>query len=373
MVSLINQSSVMVAFSALPDPRKPRNQLYSLLDIVTTSILASLCGADDCVAISFWAEENLDWLQSIGVCLQGAPAHDTYERFFMHLNPGEFERRFMQWTQIISNKVAGVLAIDGKTLCNSGDEGQDPIHMISAFAAENSLVLGQLKTSGKGKELEGFQLILDLLDLKGMTVTIDAGGCHRVIAKKIVGKGGDYVLHLKGNQGKLHAEVVNFFDQAEKVSPQESGCDYWCSEERSRGRLERREVWACGNLDWLPQRDAWKGLSSVACVVSTRIKGEKSHVERRYYISSCRGNADYLGQAIRSHWSVENQLHWHLDVTFGEDRSRMRKNNSAENFSILRRATLNILRRDNQSKYSLKKRRLKAGWNRDYLTKLMIS
>lgn len=367
----IQSSSIMLHFSILPDPRKQRNQLYPLHDIISTAILATLCSIDDYYGMSDWTEDNINWLQSVGICLAGAPSHDTYERFFKHLDSNAFQLCFMQWTQSIAQAFKGVIAIDGKTLCNSGDGQTDPIHIVSAFAAENSLVLGHQKCSGKGKELEAIQQLLEILDIRGAVITIDAAGCQKVITNQIREKGGDYQIALKGNQEKLHDEVVNFFSQACIVRPEEADCDYWCSEETTRGRKEKREVWSCDRLDWLPQRDLWCDLNSIVCVSKTRSEKGKKTRETRYFISSLPANAERQGKAVRSHWGIENQLHWHLDVTFREDNSRVRTGNGAENLSVLRRSTLNLLKEDKSTKVSLKNKRLKAGRKPDYLLSLI--
>lgn len=367
----IQKTSIMLHFSILPDPRKPRNQLYPLSDIVSTAILSTLCGMDDYVGMSMWTEEHVDWLQSVGICAEGAPSHDTYERFFKYLDPNAFRTCFMSWTQSIARAFQGVIAIDGKTLCNSGDDVCNPIHMVSAFAAENSLVLGQLKCSGKGKELETIQQLLNILNIKGATITIDAAGCHKVIVEQIRSNGGDYLIALKGNQATFYWEVENFFRQALEVEPEEADCDYWCSEERTRGRTEKREVWACEELNWLPQREQWRDLKAIVCVRTTRATKDKSTQELRFYISSLSANAEKLAKGIRSHWSIENELHWQLDVTYREDLSRVRKGNGAENLSVVRRATLNLLKEDKTSKVGLQKRRMKASWKREYLLGLI--
>lgn len=364
-------TSIMIAFSQLPDPRCVRNRLYSLQDIICTAILATICSCNDYDEISDWTESHLDWLQLLGLCLEGAPSHDTYERFFRHLDSKRFQECFIHWTQHLKGVLTKTIAIDGKTVCNSKDGNTQPLHLVSAFATDHSLVLGQLKTNGKGGELAGIQQLLEILDLKGVVVTIDAGGCHKVVAKKVEEKKGDYLLCVKGNQGGLHAELENFFSQATKVEPSESGCGYWSTEERTRERLERREVWACGDLDWLPQRDDWANLRSILTVKRTTTEGEKETVETRYFISSLPPEAEHQGHIIRGHWGIENKLHWQLDVTFREDLSRVRKGNGAENLSVLRRATLNILKSDVESKKSLKRRRLKASWDLEYLKVLL--
>lgn len=354
MNGLMSQSSIVVAFSQLPDPRKPRNQLYSLEDLISTSILATLCTCDDYYEISEWTEANIEWLQSVGVCLMGAPSHDTYERFFRHLDPAHFQECFVQWTNLLREKLQiGTIALDGKTLCNSRDGEARPLHMVSAYATENNLILGQLKTNGKGGELEGMLKLLEMLDIKGAVITSDAAGCHKIIAEKVIEKKGDYVLALKGNQEKLHAEAENFFNQARQVSPEEAECVYWSIEEKTRGRHEIREVWTTDKIDWLPQKDDWTGLRSIVCVKRTRMEEGDQQEELRYFISSLAENAEHQGQIIRKHWGIENQLHWQLDVTYREDLSRVRKGNGAENLSVLRRTTMNILKNDKKSKASL--------------------
>ena len=369
----IKETSVMLAFSILPDPRKTRNQSYRVSEIVTIAILAVLCGADDWVEVSLWADSNLAWLQELQMCPDGAPSHDTFSRFFRFVDSQAFERCFVNWTQHITKTIGGIIALDGKTLCNSADsiEGVRAIHIVSAFAAENQLVLGQLATELKSNEITAFPLLLAMLDIKSATVTIDAGGCHKPLAKQIIEQGGDYVIGLKGNQGNLHAEARNFFEQVIRIDPKEAYCDFFVSEEKSRGRIEKREVWTCEDLEWLPQREDWKGLSSLAAVRSTRtIKGEVS-TELRFYLSSHSSDARRMAHAIRAHWSIENQLHWQLDVSYGEDGCKVRKDNGAENFSVLRRATLNILKADKKTKAGIKNRRSKAGWNRGYLMELL--
>lgn len=377
MATKIEQSSFMQHFSVLPDPRKIRNQLYPLSDIISTSILAILCGYEDWEDVSMWTEANLLWLNPLGICLEGAPSHDTYNRFFRFLDPHIMQTCFVQWTQGLVGKVQGVIAIDGKTLRGSGEitSDLDAIHMVSAFATENEIILGQLKTTGKGKELEGIRLILQLLDIEETTVTIDAGGCHKDVAELIRSKNADYLLGLKGNQGTLLAEVGQFFDQVllmtEAEWNEECQCDYFVSEEKSRNRQERREVWATNDLEWLPQRADWKDLMSIVCVRSTReVKNQKT-VELRFYISSAAPCAEILGKGIRSHWGIENKVHHVLDVTYNEDGCRVRKDHGAENFSTMRRATQNLARLEHSKKLSMNKKRTLAALNPEYRLKLL--
>lgn len=367
----IRDTSVVASFSILPDPRKLRNQVYSLFDIVTIAILGILCGADDWFTVSLWGESNQHWLRELGICLNGVPSHDTFSRFFRFVDPNTFEKCFISWTQKISQTIGGIIALDGKALCNSRSGEERAIHLVSAFSVSNDFVLGQLATEAKSNEITAFPLLIEMLDLKGATVTIDAAGCQKEIAYQIREKEGDYVLALKKNHERLHAEVENFFRQAIVIDPQEADCDYFFCEERSRGRIEKREAWTTLNLAWLPQANEWTDLRSLTCIRSTRIIKDSESVELRYYISSLHGDARQLANAIRSHWSVENKLHWQLDVSYGEDDCKIRKDNGAENFSVLRRATLNLLKADKKTKAGIKSKRAKAGWNKSYMLKIL--
>ena len=377
MTTKIEQSSFMQYFSVLPDPRKPRNQLYSLSDIISTAILSILCGYEDWEDVSLWTDGQLPWLQSLGICIGGAPSHDTYNRFFRFLDPDVMEKCFIQWTQSLVGKIQGVIAIDGKTLRGSGETASDldAIHMVSAFAAENEIILGQLKTAGKGKELEGRGLILQLLDIEGTTVTIDAGGCHKKIAELIRSKKADYIFGLKGNQGTLLNEAENFFTQVLSMSEEdwdkECECDYFVSDEKSRNRQEKREIWATSALEWLPQRADWKDLQSIVCIRSTRVINAQTSIELRFYISSRAANAELLGKGIRSHWGIENKVHHVLDVAYNEDKCRVRKDHGAENFSIMRRATQNMAKLETSRKLSMNKKRTLCALNPDYRLKLL--
>lgn len=367
------KNSIFSVFSKLPDPRKSRNQLYSLFDIVTISILAILCGADDWVTVSLWGTCNHTWLKECGICLNGIPSHDTLGRFFRYVNPEEFEKCFIQWTQYISGTIKGVIAIDGKTLRGSNDIERDgkAVHIVSAFSSENQLILGQLATDSKSNEITAIPLLLEMLDIEGAIITIDAAGCQKNIAKKIRSRGGDYILALKGNQGSLHAEAENFFTQVFRVRPEEADCDFFVSEEKNRGRLEKREIWCTHMIDWLPQKEEWDDLNSLICLKSTRtIKGKTSE-EVRYYIASRKDSAHQQATNIRCHWGIENQVHWQLDVSYGEDKSKIRKDHGPENMSVMKRGTMNLLKADTATKAGIKNKRAKAGWDRDYMMGLL--
>ena len=366
-------NSIFSTFKDLADPRKKRNQSYSLFDIITISILAILCGADDWVAINLWASCKLPWLQEHEICLSGVPSHDTIGRFFRYVSPAEFEKCFVQWTQNIAGAIKGVIAIDGKTLRGSNDASRDgkAIHVVSAFAAENKLILGQRATEAKSNEITAIPLLLNMLDIQGATITIDAAGCQKNIAKCIRKKGGNYILALKGNQGNLHAEVENFFKQVIVLTPEEAACDYYVSEEKSRDRFEKREVWSTNEIGWLPQREEWTDLNTLICVRSTRSIKDNTSVELRFYIANEMAEAQKFGLEIRSHWGIENKVHWQLDVSYGEDKSKVRKDNGPENLSVLKRCTMNLLKADTKTKAGIKNKRAKAGWSREYMMELL--
>ena len=373
MLNLAADAPLLQAFSSLPDPRKSRNQIYPLIDVVSVAIIGILCSGNDWVAVVRWANAYVSWFQSVGLCLNGVPSHDTIGRFFRLVNPKAFESCFAQWMQTVAEKIQGVIAIDGKTIRNSGDpfKGARPAHIVTAFAAENDIILGQLKTEEKSNEITAIPELLDTLVLKGCIVTIDAMGCQTAIAKKIQDQKGDYLFGLKGNQGMLHAEAINFFDQAISIGAEESGCSYAKSIEKDHGRIEEREIWVKTGLEWLDNAETWTGLKSLICVQSTRHLKGKTSTERRYYISSLSVEAERIGQIIRSHSAIEVKLHWHLDVSFNEDKSKIRVGHGAENFSLLKRCVLNLIKSDTTEKASISLKRRMAGWDPDYRLTLL--
>lgn len=372
--SLPANAPLLLAFAKLPDPRKERNRLYPLIDIVAVVVMGIICGANDIMSAYFWADHRKDWLVSMGLCSNGLPSYDTLNRVFRFLDPKEFNRCFMNWVNAIAGRIQGVIAIDGKTLCNSGDifRHTKPIHLVNAFAVENQLILGQLATEAKSNEITTIPELLKLLTIEGAIITIDAMGCQKEIVQHIKLQGGEYVIALKGNQGNLHAEIENFFQQAKEVMPIESGCDFAQSVEKNRGRVEERQIWA-SSLDWLDEEmiKDWVGIKSVVCIRSNRTHKGKSTTEYRYYISSLEPVAEQHAHITRSHWGVENNVHWHLDVTFGEDQSKTRTGYGAENFSLMRKAGLNLLKADTSIKAGIENKRKLAGWNPDYLLKIL--
>lgn len=372
------ETSITQVFSVLPDPRKLRNQQHLLLDILTIAIISVLSGCDDWLEITTYAKARESWFCQFLSLPNGVPSVDTFRRVFRFIDHRSFETCFVQWVERISFLTKGkIVSIDGKCLRGSRETSKNlhPICVVSAFAAENSIVLGQVATEAKSNEITAIPLLLDMLDIKDAIVTIDAAGCQKGICQKILEKGGDYVLGLKGNQQTLYDEAQNFFQQALAADFAYLEFDHFHTEERSRNRQEVRDVYVVDNLDWLDIKSDWPGLHSLTLVRSQRTLDNKISIEDRYYISSLSANAEELGRSIRSHWSVENKLHWVLDVAYKEDLCKTRKDNGAQNFGMLRRMTINLIRlhkeRNPKIKGGIKCRRKCASWSDTYLQELL--
>lgn len=361
-------------FSDLKDPRIDRNKRHKLIDIVSISICAVICGANTWEQIEEYGKTKYDWLKQFLELPNGIPSHDTIRRLFICLDSNAFQRSFLNWIQSLSGIVTDqVVAIDGKTLRRSRDKGsgKKAIHMVSAWASEMRLVLGQVKTDEKSNEITAIPELIDVLELRGCIVTIDAMGCQKSIAEKIIDKNGDYVLALKENHGNLHEDVKFFFEDALKTDFKDINYSFHETIDGDHGRIEHRKYWIVSDIDWLQGKENWKGLLSIGMTQSQReIDGETSS-EIRYYISSLSCDAKLFGNAVRSHWGIENSVHWILDVAFREDESRIRKGNAPENFAVLRHIALNLLKNENSLRKSIKSKRLKAGWDDSYLTKVL--
>jgi predicted transposase YbfD/YdcC len=373
-------NSIQEHFADLPDPRRAQGRRHRLSDMIVIAICAVICCADSWADVADFGEAKRKWFGTFLDLPHGIPCVDTFERVFARLDPDAFERCFMSWTQTLAGSSRGKLvAIDGKKIQRSFEHAWDhstATHLVSAFVHENATVLGQLSVDCKENEIVAIPRLLELLDLSGATVTIDAMGCQTEIAGKIVQNGGDYILTVKENQPALHDALKRNLD--EMILENFAGVRHGFIEtvDGDHGRIETRRVWVTDQLnDWLDesQRSRWPGLTSVAVAQATRqVPSKKTSVERRYFISS-RADIDVptMAKAIRGHWSVENKLHWVLDVSFNEDQARHRKNHSAENFSRLRRIALNLLRRETTKKRGIKGKRLNAAWDHDYLLKLL--
>lgn len=364
-------------FEDLPDPRGC-NKIHKLSDMLIIGICAVICGADGWEDVALFGRAKHQWLQTYLELPSGIPSHDTFGRVFARLNPEAFEECFVAWIASLAESTQGrLIAIDGKAIRRSFEHAWDKsgmAHLVSAFVGSNQMVFGQCKVDDKSNEIVAIPKLLALLDIQGATVTIDAIGCQKEIAGQIVRGGGNYVLVVKDNQPTLHEKVRALLDEARQENLEGWSGDYHEQTEAGHGRIETRKVWCISDVQWLGAvGQEWPGLRSVAMVEATRqVAGQAASTECRYYISSLDGpDAQAMGAAIRGHWGIENRLHWLLDVTFQEDQSRIRKGHGAENFSRLRRIALNLLRRQQARKVSIRGKRKLAGWDHDFLLHLI--
>ena len=366
--------SIAEHFETVEDPRIERSKAHLLIDILTIAILAVICGADGWVGIETYGKAKYQWLKSFLALPNGIPSHDTFARVFARLNPEQLQESFLSWVKAVSRVSEGeVIAIDGKTVRRSYDKGknQGAIHMVSAWASQNRLVLGQKKVDDKSNEITAIPELLKILDINGCIVTIDAMGTQKAIAKQIIEQGGDYVLALKGNQGNLFEDVQQIFEQAQAQDFQEIEHDFHQTIDGGHGRIEKRRCWALGQVEHLIDSEQWSQFTSIAMVESERqCEGQISR-EVRYYISSLSPDAQKLAESIRSHWTIENPLHWVLDVAFREDECRIRTGHAAENFALLRHLALSALNQETSAKLGIKNKRGRAGWDNDYLLKVL--
>ncbi len=362
-------------FRDMPDPREGGKVVHKLHDILVITVCAVMAGLEHWTHIEDYAKANHDWFVTFLDLPNGTPSHDTFGNVFAALAPDEFEKRFQIWIQsLVGSSTQGKhIAIDGKTLRQSFDKAsaKAAVHIISAYVHENHAVFCQLKVDDKTNEITAIPQLLQMLELKEATVTIDAMGCQKNIARQITDQRGHYVLALKGNQGALHDDVQLFMDDAIANGFQGIHDIYECTE-KSHGRIETRTCWVCGQTNWLNQRHDWQGLASIAAVESKRSVNGKTTTERRYFISSHRGQcAQAMAKLIRDHWRVENELHWMLDVCFNEDSCRVRSENAAENLSRIRRIVLSLLKNDKNCKLGVKGKRAKAAYDRNYMLTLL--
>ena len=361
-------------FESLPDPRIDRQKLHKLIDIISISICAALCGAEGWTDVEEFGKAKKDWFQTFLELPNGIPSHDTFGRFFSLLDPQAFQDTFLQWVQSVNDLFKGqVVAIDGKCLRRSHDHGKGKaaIYMVSAWATANQLVLGQVKTDEKSNEITAIPKLLRALEVKGCIVTIDAAGCQKGIATQIRSQGADYVLALKGNQGNLREYVEDYFTTARVNDFHGVPHDYHETIDGGHGRVEIRRHWSIEQFRDFPAKAAWKDFRSIGMVESERHIGSEVTIDCRYYISSLPADAKQLAASVRAHWGVENGLHWCLDVGFREDDCRVRQGYASENFAVVRHIALNLLKKERSFKGGLRAKRLKAGWDQDYLIKIL--
>ena len=364
------------AFEAMPDPRH-HNVRHKLIDIITIALFAVLCGCDDWCAVSTYGRTKFDWLRTFLELPSGIPSHDTFGEVFARLKPDAFEACFRNWMAAMFELSGGKLvAIDGKSIRRSFEHGWDKsgmAHLVSAFVAANKMVFAQEKTDGKGKELSAIEKLLDTLDLTGAVVTIDAIGCQRKIARKIRAAKAHYILQVKANQSLLQKMIARAIDEARLEGFRGLCSDTHQQTDGDHGRIETRTVHAIWDVSILGSiADRWPGLKCIIAVHRVRELDGHTSSEWHYYISSldARRTARQIAQYIRGHWSVENNLHWQLDVSFDEDQRRIRKGHGAENFSRLCRLSLNLLKRETGEKIGIATKRKKCGWDNDYLLKV---
>jgi predicted transposase YbfD/YdcC len=359
--------TIKESFAVVPDPRLERTRLHDLTEILIMALVATLCGADGFVGIEVFCKGREEWFREILELKNGIPSHDTFGRVFAAMNPKALGEGFRRWTVRLAAELRGeVVAIDGKCLRRSFRKAGSGIftHMVSAFATKNGLVLGQVSTDEKSNEIEAIPRLLELLDLKGALVTIDAMGCQKNIADAIVEGQGDYVLAVKENQPSLFAEMEEHLTGHGAAS---RDMDYHATKERGHGRTEERRCWVSNNVANLVAATLWTGLATVIRVEDVRTANGKAAVHNRYFISSRRLTAKEALHAIRSHWAIENQLHWVLDVAFREDESRVRIGNAAENLSVIRQLAFNMLKIAKGPKCGVQNRRMYAGQKAEFL------
>jgi predicted transposase YbfD/YdcC len=377
------KASLVEQFASMPDPRIDRRKEHDLVDILVIAVCTLLCAGESFNDMEDFGNAKYDWFKTFLKLRNGIPSHDTFNRVFALLDPKEFLDCFLRWTQSLREAVPQeIVALDGKALRRALNQGQDVKYIVSAWAESNGLVLGQWKVADKSNEITAVPELLRVLELGGCIVTLDAMGCQKKIAKEIIEADADYVLALKGNQETVHEEVKSFLDATleerqaprpvgAKLCPAAAGLASWETVEKDHGRLEIRRYYQSQHLGWFADVAKWEGLKSVGMVESVREVGAKTTVERRYYLSSLALNIETFARAVRSHWGVENKVHWVMDVCFREDQSRARAGYAAENLATLRRLALNMLKRERTKKRGIHGKQLNASWDHAYLLRLL--
>ena len=375
-MGMLAPSSFQDHFASLSDPRSfhAPNQRHELIDILVIAVCAVICGAEGWEDIEEYGKAQAEWFAQVLDLPHGIPGHDTFRRVLSRLDPEELTQCFISWTGALSDLCGGdIVAIDGKTLRHSFDRASSKtaIHMVSAWANANRLVLGQVKVDDKSNEITAIPKLIKMLDLAGATVTIDAMGCQKEIAKVITDQEADYVLALKENHPTLYDDVTLFFEDGKATDFAEIDHEHHETVDGDHGRIETRRYWITSDIEWLGAKASWSNFQSIGMVESRRELGDKVETETRYFVTSLPSDGVRFAQAVRQHWGIENSLHWVLDVSFDEDACRIRKDKGAQTFSVLRHIALNLLRRESSHKRGIKARRKRAGWDRGYLLQIL--
>jgi predicted transposase YbfD/YdcC len=370
-------ASILTYFRDLPDPRREtRNKKHRLIDILVIALCGTIAGCQSAVEIEAYGRAKGAWLKTFLELPNGIPSHDTFSRVLQLLDPRKFHDCFVTWVQALHELTQGqVVPIDGKTLRRSFDSASDlpALHLVSAWAAENRLVLGEIPVDDKSNEITAVPKLLEILELSGAIVTLDAMGCQKEIAEKVRERGADYVLAVKDNQPHLREDLSGHFDEVLEDEESLPRTRRYTTQEKNRGRLEYRTYISTPVPEDLRHRAAWRDLRSVGYVLSVVQRGGRETVEVRYFISSLKPNAKLLAKAVRGHWGIENSQHWVLDVVFQEDQSRARLDNAAENLALLRRLAMNLMEKEGTKHASLRVKGRTAGWNDKLMTQILTA
>ena len=356
----------------IEDNRRKNSVMYPLYEVLFIMIIAIMCGATSYVKIEMFGKSRQEWFAKYLKLENGIPDDLTFRKILIMITPSKMHELFAEWMKTIVLNLKGVVAIDGKQARRTGDETKRPLHVVSAFAHEFGVVLGQIACEEKSNEITAIPKLLEMLEITGCIVTIDAMGTQTEIAKKIRGKGADYILSLKGNQAGLYDDVKLFMDEYCKDKEAKNDGIYAYSLENEHSRLEKRECFICEDIGWLPEREKWTDLNGIGMIIAKVEENGKKTEQRHYFIYSCKNmTAQQIMRAKRAHWSVENSLHWVLDIAFREDESRARKGDSAENFNILRQIAMNVLKLDTSFKESIPNKQFRCLLDSAYLDHLV--